>query len=372
MTGRTTESAEVVVIGGGAVGAATAFYLTELGITDVVLVERDMLGAGSTSKSAGGIRLQFADELNIRIALRSVAEFEAFEERFGVDIGYRQHGYLFLLDSSEDVEGFREALALQASFGIPSRELTPGQAQEIVPQLEVSDLLAATFCPRDGYATPEAVVQGYATAAAARGARIRQGTTVEGIEVSDGRIAAVRTSAGPIATGTVVCAAGVWSKEVAAMAGVELPVVGEARWMHYSPQGEAFPQALPLTIDFSTGFYFHREGQGIVFGGREPRLEELAEPATRRCPAIAELPVQSSWWGWYENSPDHNAIVGEAPEPGRFLFATGFSGHGFQQSPAVGEHLAELVAGRTPTLDLSPFALERFARGERKEERFVV
>jgi len=367
-----TATAEVVVVGGGAVGTSAAYHLTELGITDVVLVERDALAAGSTSKSAGGIRLQFADELNIRIALRSLAEFEAFEERFGVDIAFHQAGYLFLLDSDRDVERFREGLALQAAFGIPSRELTPAEAAEIVPQLEVGDLLAATYCPRDGYATPETVVQGYAGAAAARGIRIWQGTAVEGIDVRGERIEAVRTSAGPIATSTVVCAAGVWSKDVAVMAGVDLPLEGEARWMHYTPQGALFPQVVPLTIDFSTGFYFHREGQGIVFGGRQATLEELAEPVTRRVPLLAELPVQSSWWGWYENSPDHNAIVGEAAGTGRFLYATGFSGHGFQQSPAVGEHLAELVAGRAPTLDLSPFSLERFARGELKRERFVV
>jgi len=367
-----TESADVVVVGGGAVGASVAYHLTELGITDVVLLERDALAAGSTSKSAGGIRLQFADELNIRIALRSLAEFEAFEERFGVDIAFHQAGYLFLLDSERDAGGFRDALTLQAAFGVPSRELTPAEAAEIVPQLEVGDLVAATYCPRDGYATPETVVQGYAGAAAARGVRIRQGTAVEGIDVAGGRIAAVRTSGRRISTGTVVCAAGVWSKDVAALAGVSLPVEGEARWMHYTPRGELFPPVVPLTIDFSTGFYFHREGPGIVFGGREPTLEELAGPAAKRVPLLAELPVQSSWWGWYENSPDHNAIVGEATEPSRFLYATGFSGHGFQQSPAVGEHLAELVAGREPTLDLAPFSSERFARGELKREHFVV
>jgi sarcosine oxidase subunit beta len=138
------------------------------------------------------------------------------------------------------------------------------------------------------------------------------------------------------------------------------------------PEDGGLPERLPLTIDFSTGFYFHREGPGLVFGGREQSLEALAEPATRRLPVLADLPVQSSWWGYYEVSPDHNAIVGEAPEPARFLYATGFSGHGFQQAPAVGEHVAELVAGREPSLDLSAFSLERFARGEARPEAFVV
>ena len=159
---------------------------------------------------------------------------------------------------------------------------------------------------------------------------------------------------------------------MAATAGVELPVKGEPRWMFFTPEDGGLPERLPLTIDFTTSFYFHREGPGLVFGGREQSLEELAVPASRRLPALLDLPVQSSWWGYYEVSPDHNAIVGEAAEPSRFLYATGFSGHGFQQAPAVGEHVAELVAGRVPTLDLSAFSLERFARGQTRPETFVI
>ncbi len=367
-----TESAEVVVVGGGAMGTSIAYHLTELGVTDVVLLERDELGSGSTSKSAGGIRTQFADELNIRIALRSLAEFESFEERHGGEIDLQQTGYLFLLDSEADVARFREALALQRSLGVPSRELTPAEAGAMVPQLETGDLVAATFCPLDGFATPEAVVRGYAGTAARRGVRIRQRAGVERIRTEAGRITAVETRAGTVATGTVVCAAGAWSREVGALAGVEVPVTGERRWMHYTPEAAGLPEALPLTVDFASGFYFHREGPGLVFGGREDTVEELAGPATTRLPALADLPVQSSWWGYYEVSPDWNAIVGATSDPAGFLYATGFSGHGFQQSPAVGEHVAELVTGRTPTLDLSPFSLERFASGRVREEQFVI
>ena len=156
------------------------------------------------------------------------------------------------------------------------------------------------------------------------------------------------------------------------MAGVDIPVHGVQRWMHFTPSDGGLPARLPLTVDFSTGFYFHREGPGLAFGGREQTLEGIAIPAARRLPVLAELPVQSSWWGYYEVSPDYNAIVGEAEEPSRFLYATGFSGHGFQQAPAVGEHVAELIAGREPTLDLSPFSLERFERNEARPEAFVI
>jgi sarcosine oxidase subunit beta len=351
-----------VVIGGGALGAAAAFHLRRLGVDDVVLVERDVLASGSTSKSAGGIRAQFADELNIRIALRSLEAFEAIAD----EIGFRQHGYLFLLDDEDDLSDFRAAVELQQSVGIPTRMLTPAEAAEIVPQLVVDDLLAATYCPRDGHATPEAVVQWYARES---GARVLQSCAVTGIDVQDGLVRGVETSRGPIATGCVVCCAGAWSAEVAALAGLTLPVEGLPRWMWFTPQDGGLPERVPLTIDFSSGFYFHREGPGLAFGGRS---EDVSEEAVRRLPVLGDLPVQSSWWGYYDVSPDWNALVGEAPDISRFLYATGFSGHGFQQAPAVGEHIAELVVGAAPTLDLSPFSATRFAEGAARPERFTV
>jgi sarcosine oxidase subunit beta len=356
------ETHDVVIVGGGAMGASVAWHLRELGVGDMVLLERDSLAAGSTSRSAGGIRAQFSDELNIRIALRSMAEFERMD---GID--FRRYGYLFLLDSEEDVAAFRAALALQQRLGVPSRELSVEGALEVVPQLEPEGLLAATFCELDGYASPESVVQWYAA-----GIDVRQGCEVTGVRVDDGRVTSVETSRGPIGCATLVCCAGAWSREVAAMAGVDLPVEGEKRWIWFSPEDGGLPERLPLTIDFSTSFYFHREGPGVVFGGKEQTLEEVAEHGLRRLPLLADLPVQTSWWGYYELSPDHNALVGRAAEPDGFFYATGFSGHGFQQAPAVGEHMAELVVGSGPTLDLSAFDAARFARGTSRPETFVV
>jgi sarcosine oxidase, subunit beta len=356
------ESHEVVIVGGGAMGASVAWHLRELGVTDVVLIERDSLAAGSTSRSAGGIRAQFSDELNIRIALRSLDEFGGMD---GID--FRQYGYLFLLSRPEDVGTFQDALALQQRLGVPSRELSVDEALAIVPKLSGDGLLAATYCELDGYASPESVVQWYA-----RGIDVRQGCEVTGIRVEGGRVAGVETSKGPIACGTVVCCAGAWSREVAAFAGVDIPVEGEKRWIWFSPEDGGLPERLPLTIDFTTSFYFHREGPGVVFGGKEQTLEEVAEHGLRRLPLLEDLPVQTSWWGYYEVSPDHNALVGRAAEPEGFLYATGFSGHGFQQAPAVGEYVAELIAGRAPTLDLSAFDVARFAEGHARPEAFVV
>jgi sarcosine oxidase subunit beta len=362
VTSAKVETREVVIIGGGAMGASVAWHLRELGVADVLLLERDSLASGSTSRSAGGIRAQFSDELNIRIALRSLEEFERMD---GID--FRQDGYLFLLDREQDVALFQDALALQHRLGVPSRELSVAEALAIVPQLSPDGLLAATYCELDGYATPEAVVQWYA-----RGLDVRQGCEVTRIRAEAGRVTGVETSKGPIACGTVVCCAGAWSHEVAALAGVDLPVEGEKRWMWFTPEDGGLPERLPLTIDFSTSFYFHRVGSGLVFGGKEQTVEEVAEHAARRLPVLVELPVQTSWWGYYEVSPDWNALVGEAGDPAGFFYATGFSGHGFQQAPAVGEHVAELVAGREPALDLSAFDVARFERGLARPEAFVI
>ena len=230
-------------------------------------------------------------------------------------IDFRQHGYLFLLDRPEDVARFREALALQHALGVPSRELSVDDALAIVPQLDPEGLLAATYCELDGYATPEAVVQWYA-----RGLDVRQGCEVTGIDVEGGRVDRRRDVAGADRRGAVVCCAGAWSREVAALAGVELPVEGEKRWMWFTPEDGGLPRAaaaddrlhhLVLLPPRRARARLRREGADAR-GGRRAR---------RRggCRVLAELPVQSSWWGYYEISPDWNALVGETAESGRVL-----------------------------------------------------
>lgn len=373
----TQESAEVIVVGGGAIGASTAYHLTELGVTDVVLLERDILASGSTSKSVGGIRLQFGDELNVRVMLRSLDKLEHFDEvasgvELAPEIDLRQPGYLILIDNDRDLEVFRGALAMQQALGVPSRELSVDEVKRMVPQLETDGLVAATYCDRDGRATPEAVVQAYAAAAHARGVRVRQSCSVTGIRTNAGRIEAVETTKGEILTDTVVCAAGVWSNDIAQHVGCVIPVHGETHWVFFSGEDGGLPETLPVTIDFTSGFYVTRETNGLLFGGRASTIDELAGPATRRLPVMADVTVQSSWWGYYDMSPDNNATIGWAPEVGRFLFATGFSGHGFQQSPAIGEHLAELIVGREPTLDLAGFAADRIGRGEARPEHYYL
>ncbi len=366
------ERSEAVVIGGGVMGAAALHYLVELGCTEPVLLERETLASGSTGHCAGGVRTLFSDELNVRIGVESIRRLERFEAELGQELDLRLWGYLFLLDNAADVSRFGEDLALQARCGLETRMLTPLEALTVVPQLETDDLLAAVLCPLAGYVTPDLVVQGYARRAAERGAHVEQSCAAVRVLVEGGCVAGVETAHGTVRTERVILTAGVWSRELAATAGLDLPVTPERRFMFFTEDAPSFPRELPLTIDFSTGFYFHREGAALAFGGREQSLEELAPVAARRLPALEELGVRSSWWGYYELSPDHNALVGAAASPAGLVYATGFSGHGFQQGPVIGEHLAELTLGRAPTFDLTSFSVERFADGDVRAELNVV
>jgi sarcosine oxidase subunit beta len=377
-------SADVVVIGGGVMGTSIAFHLAEAG-ADVCLVERGELAGGSTSRAAGGIRAQFSDPLNVAIGLRSIEAFERFGERPGADIDLRQVGYLFLLDREEDVESFEERVALQNELGLPSRLLAPEEAAELCPIAGLDGVLAATFCPLDGHASPEAVVHGYAAAARALGATVMTRCAVTGIASRGGTVDGVMTELGPIRTGVVVCAAGVWSPEVSRMVGVELPVDPVLREVGFTGPADGLPERIPLTIDFSTGFYFHREGPGLLFGMADPSqpvgfdvptdpqwLEQVMAVAERRLPALLDMGIAGGWKGYYEVTPDHNALVGEAADVARFLYATGFSGHGFLQGPAVGEIVRDLVLGHEPFVDVAPLAVERFTRAAPRPERNVI
>jgi sarcosine oxidase subunit beta len=376
--------AGVVIAGGGVMGTSIAFHLAEAGVRDVLLVERDTLASGSTSRAAGGVRAQFSDELNIAIALRSLEAFDRFHDRPGGEIDLHKVGYLFLLDRPEDVRVFERSVALQNSHGVPSRLVDAAEAQRLSPLAGVDGVLAATFCPIDGHASPESVVQGYATGARAHGATIETGCELTGIEVSGGEIRAVQTSRGRVETSTVICTAGVWSQPVGALVGVSLPVVPYLREVGFTGP---LPNAgrPPLTIDFSTGFYFHGEGQGLLFGMADPAqppgldaprdpdwLEKVVGVAERRAPALCDAGIAGGWAGFYEATPDHNALIGEWCGVSRFLYATGFSGHGFLQGPAVGEIVRDLVLERTPFVDVGPLAVERFSGDRLRPEHNIV
>ncbi len=364
-------AADAIVIGGGIMGCSTLYHLATLGITNTVLIERDTLGAGSTSRSAGGFRAQFSDELNIKMAVENIRRLGAFDEEVGGDIDFRQWGYLFLLDETH-LPRFAAAVELQNRLGVPSEVIGHDAILEIVPGLDLDGISGATWCPIDGYCTPEAVGQGYARAASRLGAAISQGVAVTSIDVADGRVVGVTTSRGSVSSPVVVLATGAWAPELAVTAGLELPVTPVKRHVVFTIGDGGLPREIPNTIDFASGFYFHREGTGLLLGGREQTMEGLATVALDRLPLLEHLELRPGWWGYYEMSPDGNGIVGACDEPSGMLYATGFSGHGFQQGPVIGEHLAELVAGVEPTFDLSAMSLERFATGAFVPEQNLV
>lgn len=352
-------------------GASALYHLAASGCRDVVLLERDTMGSGSTGAAAGGIRAQFSDELNIRIAIESLSRFAGFADEIGADIGFHRSGYLFLLRADE-VGDFEAAVALQRSLGVPTRMISPDEAAAIVPQLDLDGVVAASFNPLDASADPGAAVQGYVDAARRHGATVLQGVAAERVLHEGGRVVGVQTSRGTIDASRVICAAGVWSPELAATAGVELPVRAERRYVFRTEAPDDLPTDLPLTIDFATGFYLHRDRDRLLLGGSWPTLEDMAPTAVARVPALAELPIRPGWSGFYEMSPDHNAIVGAAADPAGFLYATGFSGHGFQQSPVVGRYLAEVALGADLSIDLAPFSVDRFSTLAPRVERHLV
>ncbi|MBA3401133.1 MAG: FAD-binding oxidoreductase [Actinobacteria bacterium] len=376
--------ADVVVVGGGAVGTSIAFHLAEAGV-DVCLLERDALSSGSTSRAAGGVRTQFSDPLNIAIGVRGVEAFLRFAERPGGEIDFRQVGYLFLLDRPDDVELFEKSVALQNELGVPSRLVEPDEAGRLSPLAGLDGVLAGTFCALDGHASPEAVAQGYAGGARGHGATIVTGCAASAVETDGERVGGVVTDQGTIQTDTVVCAAGVWSPAFARTAGVELPVEPVFREVVTTAPVETLPDPIPLTVDFTTGFYFHREGPGLLIGMSDRNqapgfdaptdpawLEHVTEVAARRAPSFLDMGLAHGWKGYYEITPDHNALVGEAPGLERFFYATGFSGHGFMQAPAVGEIVRDLILDREPFVDVAPLSAERFEREAPRPEHNVI
>ena len=384
------ESANVVIIGGGVMGASIAFHLAEAGVPDVLLLEQAQLGSGSTCKAAGGVRAQFSDPVNVALGLRGLDAFEDFANRPGQEIDLHQVGYLFLLTDPEQVATYEQSVAMQNAMGVPTRMLTPEEAQALSPSIDISGVLAASFHPRDGYCSPESVVLGYASGARRHGATVRTGVEVTDVEVVDSVIRGVRTTAGDVDCSTVICATGAWSATIGAMAGVELPVQPLRRQILITePLAPAlldtFPESMPMTIDASTTFYFHREGPGILLGmsyqSEEPGfreeyseewLPELVDAMEVRCPALLDVGIAHRWVGMYEVTPDHNALLGESAEVSRFLYACGFSGHGFLQGPAVGEVIRDLYLGREPIIDIAPFSAGRFAAGIHRGEVNIV
>lgn len=372
-------SAEVVIVGGGVMGASTAYHLSRKGCRDVLLLERNPLfGQEATGKCAGGIRYQFATEINIRLSLLSLPMLERFEEELGQPIDLRHCGYLFLITREEDLSAFKANVALQHRLGVMTEWLEPVEVRRRLPLLWLDDVIGATWYPKDGLADPNSVVQGYVAGAKRLGATCLTGIEVRAIEVEGGRVQKVKTNAGEVLTQTVVNAAGPWAAEVGAMVGLEIPVSPVRRQIAVTTPIPNLPSDFPFVIEFAKNLYFHREGPAILTGMSNPREPpslnqqvdrewELVhfDAAMARMPLLAEAGVASRWAGLYEVSPDAHPILGKVEEVEGFYLINGFSGHGFMHGPACGLLLAEeILEGRAHSLDISCLRLSRFPEGK--------
>ena len=374
-------SCEVAVVGGGVIGASIAAHLGERmrpagGRPAVVVFEReDALGTGSTAKAAGGIRLQFTTAANVAFSRYSIEELRRFEDRTGVDPEFHQDGYLFLLDREADLARFTETARVQRRLGAPVEVITPEEAARILPGIRADDLVGATFCAEDGVATPAALVAGYAALARRGGVELRRGAEVTEAAPRPGGGFSFVAGGESWEAEWLVDAAGPWAAEVGRLLGVDIPVSPVRRQFFVTAPLAWLPARTPLTIDWGTGVYMHRHSGGMLVGNSDPDeppgfsqtpdlayLGQVFADAAARLPALADAELRSTAAGLYEVSPDHNAILGEAPGAPRFLVAGGFSGHGMQHAPAVGRAISEVILdGQSRALDIAPFSITRFS-----------
>jgi sarcosine oxidase subunit beta len=371
------KSADVVIIGGGIIGLSIAYYLALKKAGKIVLFEKGQLGEGSTSRCVGGIRTQFSTEINIRFSLESLRTFEQFKEEFGVDPEFKKIGYLFLAATEWEMGIFKENIKLQRRFNIPVEFLSPDEIEARWPYLRVDDILGGTFCSWDGYAGPSEILSGFASGAKRAGVKIYEGMEVVGILLGKGKIHGIKTKDEEISTPMVVNAGGPYAALIGEMLGVKIPVKPLRRQIFTTARFRLTDHSIPLTIDFHRGWYFRQEGDGLLLSGPldlQPSfnlnidygaMAEVSENAMYRVPALEKARIARGWAGLYEISPDHHGILGKVSEVEGFILANGFSGHGFQHSPAVGKVIAELIVdGKTTAIDISSLSIERFERGE--------
>jgi glycine/D-amino acid oxidase-like deaminating enzyme len=380
------KSAEIVIIGGGVMGASAAYHLAARGLKDIVLLEREpFFGQGATGRCAGGVRYQFATEINVRLSLASLAMIERFAEEIGQDVHYRKCGYLFVLTNPRDLPAFRRNVELQHELGVQTEWLDGDEVRKRLPLMCFDDALAGTFHQKDGLVDPNGVVMGYLGAAQRMGVRAITDTEVTGLRLSGDRIEAVETASGSIATRRVLNAAGPWSARLAQLAGVPVPVEPVRRQMFTTTPLPQIPSGFPFVIDFEQSLYFHREGAGLLIGmsnqAQKPGLDQTVDEefellnldaAIRRMPLVEGAGRAAHWAGLYEVTPDAHPIYGSTPVEG-FFVVTGFSGHGFMHGPVSGKLMAEYILdGGFSAVDVSMLDLARFDEGRLIQEYNVV
>jgi sarcosine oxidase subunit beta len=388
-------TASTVIVGGGVVGCAAAFFLAERGEHDVVLLERDRLGQGTSKGGVGGIRHQFVDELDVRLSKLAVAFWRSFEDRTGARFELHQRGYLFIAETAEGLAQLREPIALYERVGVNVEMVDLTEVERLVPGIRTDDLVGGRFGAEDGYGDPLEALAGFAGSAQLGGVKIREHVAALELVRDGDRVTGVRTSEGVISCDRVLLATGCWTASLAATAGVAVPIWPYARSVMEAGPFPALSRA-PMTIEWESGFHFRPRGAMQRFampnlttdGGVEkgpgappaafvpgefpplvvpPSLEPWVRArAAWRHPRFAELFITDSWSCYYEMTPDDHPVVGAVPGVSSLYLAAGFSGHGFMHTPATAQLVVEeMLDGRAHTLDISDLSLERFASGRR-------
>jgi sarcosine oxidase subunit beta len=371
-------TAEVIIVGGGVVGSAIAFYLERLGMSDVVIVEKDrFIGAGATA--------QFSSEINIRISLMSENLLESFQDETGEEGIFDQCGYLFMVSTDEQEDIFRKNMELQKARDVPVEWLTPEDIRELVPNVKLDDILGGTFCHKDGIGDPHVFTHGYANAARRLGAAVELETEVTDLIVENGKVGGVITNRGAISGKIVIDAAGPGAALIAKMAGIELPIQPVKRQISTTSPLAWLDHRFPMVVDVTSGLYCHRESGGLLLGWADPNTQpgfdesldpdytdEIIMKAMDRIPILEEAGIATSWAGLYSVTPDHKSILGAVEGVEGFIVAAGFSGHGFMHAPAVGKLIAELIVDGKPSIDLSPLAFDRFKEATKELESVVI
>lgn len=383
-----------IVVGGGVVGAACAYFLADRRESDVTLFERDELGSGSSKGGLGGIRHQFADELDVRLSKMAVAFWRSFEDLTGARHDFRQRGYLFLATTDAGHAALRESMPVYERVGVNVEMVDRIQAAELVPGMRVSDVVGGRFGAEDGYGDPLQALAGFAAFAQLGGVKLREGVTVRALARNGDRVTGVQTDEGEVSADRVLLTTGCWTAPLAATAGVRVPIWPYARSIMES---QPLPQLSrsPMTVELESGLHFRPRANHVRFAMPNidpdgsvakgpssaphtfpgdfaplivpPALEPwVKERAAWRHPAFADLEIRSSWSCYYEMTPDDHPIVGKVPDVEGLYIAAGFSGHGFMHAPATARLVVEeMLDGKARSLDISDLSLERFHTGRR-------
>ncbi len=384
-------TADVVIIGGGVIGASVAFHLIAAGPRRIVVLDRAQRpGLGSTGRATGGFRTQFSTRVNVQLSLLAREKLLRFPDEIGTDAGYRPYGYLFVASTRAQLTALQAAVAVQQAAGVREvREVSPEEIADLNPAVPRDAVVGGTYCSRDGVIKPLEILEGYLRAAQRRGASVEFSAGWVRCTVEQGRVTGVRTEGGLIATSCVINAAGPWAGLVAAEAGVSMPVQPVRRQVAVTYASSLFPEEMPMTVFTADGFHFRvRAGRVLLLWpvdhpADDPFdttfdpswLDGLLARAHAHVPRLRQVRVDRSacWAGLYELSPDRHAILGPAPGIGGLYLVNGSSGHGVMHAPALGQLATEIVLeGAARTIDVHMLSPTRFAEGALNSESGVL